>query len=394
MKFTDLHLDPAILKALKRMNYTDLTPIQERTFPHILAGKDLIATAETGSGKTSACGIPLIQRTDSHQTSIQVLVLVPTRELALQYVDEINRIGQDSRIIPFAIYGGFDADIQRAKLRDLVHILIATPGRLIDLIYSGDISLSQVKTCVLDEADEMLKQGFLEDIDFIFSCLVHQHQTLLFSATMPPEIIKLARTFLKEPVVIELNKEEIAPQSLVHRFLFVSQQAKLDSLLRIIPEEKITQAIIFCNSRNSAERLFDRLRNSLSALEMIHGGFEQERRASIIRRFRSGQTRFLVATDLAGRGLDFSRVSHVINYDFPFDQVSYTHRTGRTGRMGQAGIALTFVSGRDLNDVQRLIKRNRIQAQWLGTEPDFSRPRQGKRFKTLKRPDRNRRKAK
>jgi len=370
MKFTDLPLKPKILTALQRMGYEELTSIQEKTFPHILAGRDLIATAETGSGKTSACGVPLIQLTDQRTTTIQVLIVVPTRELALQYVNEINRIGQDIKVIPFAIVGGFDADIQRAKLRDLVHILIATPGRLIDLLYSGDLSLSQVKTVVLDEADEMFKQGFLEDIDFIFSCLVQKHQTLLFSATMPPEVIKLTEKYLKDPVMVELNKEDISPQALEHRFQLVSQARKLETLLTTLKDKTVNQAIIFCNSKRNVDRLFEKIRDAVPAIELIHGGLEQEKRTSIIRRFRSSQTRFIIATDLAGRGLDFQNVSHVLNYDLPRDHVTYTHRTGRTGRMGKSGIALTFVSGRDLYKAQDLIIRNRITPHWQGKSPD------------------------
>lgn len=389
MKFTDLTLKPEILKAVHKMGYEELTPIQEKTFPHILADRDIIATAETGSGKTSACGIPLVQQINPNTTSIQALILVPTRELALQYVDEINKIGRYIKVVPFAIYGGFDAEIQKAKLRDLVHILIATPGRLIDLIYSGNVSLNDVRTFVLDEADEMLNQGFLEDIDFIFSCMVQKHVTLLFSATMPPEIKKLTKTYLNDPVTIQLNVENIAPQSLEHKFTVIHFGNRRKFLEKILREEHVDQAIIFCNSRRNAEHLYHKLKETISGVELIHGGFEQEKRTSIIRKFRSGKIRYMVATDLAGRGLDFRHVSHVLNYDFPPDTVTYTHRTGRTGRMGRTGTALTFVTNRDIKFMPRLLGRNKITPVWLGKKPHLNRTqkyRKPPRRKVIKKP--------
>jgi ATP-dependent RNA helicase DeaD len=372
MKFSELDIHPQILKALTSMGYRDLTPIQELTFPHILAGKDLLATAETGSGKTSACGIPMVQRIDPALKAIQALILVPTRELALQYTEEIGRIAQYLKVVPFAVYGGFDMGVQRAKLQDVVHILVATPGRLIDFLYSGRISLSDVQTFVLDEADEMLKEGFLEDIEFVFSCLIHQHQTLLFSATMPADINRLADKYLNEPIRVRLNQQQIAPQSLSHRFQFVAQDARLSTLQGMMSGEAIKQAIVFCNSRLNAERLFHKLKDKHAKVEMVHGGMEQQKRSSVIRRLRNRQVRFMIATDLAGRGLDFTHVSHVINYDFPRSPITYTHRTGRAGRMGREGTAVTLVTHRDLGAVKRLITANGLSPAWIGGEPDIT----------------------
>jgi ATP-dependent RNA helicase DeaD len=372
MKFTELDIHPQILRALTSMGYQDLTPIQELTFPHILANKDLLATAETGSGKTSACGIPLVQRIDPVCKTIQALIVVPTRELALQYTEEIGRIAQHLKVVPFAVYGGFDMDVQKAKLQDVVHILVATPGRLIDFLYSGRISLSDVRTFVLDEADEMLKEGFLEDIEFIFSCLIHQHQTLLFSATMPADINRLADKYLNEPVRVRLNEQQIAPQSLVHRFQFVPQDARLSTLQEMMKGDTIKQAIIFCNSRLNAERLYLKLKDRHAKVEMVHGGMEQSKRSSVIRRLRNRQVRFMIATDLAGRGLDFTHVSHVINYDFPRSPITYTHRTGRAGRMGREGTAITLVTHMDLGAVKRLIIANGLSPEWIGREPEYA----------------------
>ncbi len=371
MKFVELDLNPLLHQSLQKMNYIDLTPIQEQTFPHILSGRDLLATAETGSGKTSACGIPLVQKIDTSQTEIQALILVPTRELALQYVEEIDKIVQTMDVKPFAIYGGFSMEIQKAKLRSTVHILVATPGRLIDMIYRGHISLSSVAILVLDEADEMLKLGFLDDINFIFSCLIHEHQTLLFAATMPEAVKKLTKTYLNEPVVIELNVKQVAPQSLEHHFALVQHSSRLTFLIDYIQRENINQAIVFCNSRHSGQKLFSQLKGKVKSLEIIHGGLDQSKRTSIIRRFRRHSIDVMVATDLAGRGLDFVKVSHIINYDFPQNPETYTHRTGRAARMGRSGTALTLVSSHELRSLKRLLNVNHVNPVWLGKEPDW-----------------------
>ncbi len=372
MKFSELDLNPQILKALAHMGYQDLTPIQEKTLSPILNGRDLFARAETGSGKTAACGIPLVQMIDPSLNAIQALILVPTRELALQYVEEIDRISRFTDVAPFAMFGGFPVEIQKAKLRHKVHILVATPGRLIDFIYRiRSIDLSCVRTLVLDEADEMLNMGFIEDIDFIMSCLIHEHQTLLFAATMPEEIDRLVRAYLKEPVRVELNKKQVAPHSLVHHFQYTRRADRLAALIDYLKREEISQAIIFCNTRNHAERLMRELEGKFKSIGYIHGGLDQSRRTSIFERFRRNEITLMVATDVAGRGLDFSHVSHVINYDYPLGLEPYTHRTGRTGRMGRPGIAMTFVTDNELRVVKSLLKRNRIDPVWHGTVPDI-----------------------
>jgi len=372
MKFSDLDLKPEILKTLTGMGYEDLTPIQEKTFFPILSGRDLLARAETGSGKTAACGIPLIQRIEPSLNAIQALILVPTRELALQYVEEISRISRLTDVIPFAIFGGFPMEIQEGKLKDRVHVLVATPGRLIDFLYhTTSIDLSSVRTLVLDEADEMLKMGFIEDIEFILSCLIHEHQTLFFGATMPEEIDRLVRAYLIKPVRVELNKERVAPQSLVHHFQLMGRDDRLKALIEYLRRERISQAIIFCNSRHHGEQLIKKLEGKFESIAYIHGGLEQSRRTSIFERFRRNEIAFLVATDVAGRGLDFSCVSHVINYDYPYRPESYTHRTGRAGRMGRAGIAMTFVTRQELGDLKSLFKMNRIDPVWHGSVPDL-----------------------
>jgi ATP-dependent RNA helicase DeaD len=287
-------------------------------------------------------------------------------------VEEIDKISRLTDVVPFAVFGGFSMEIQKAKLRDRVHILVATPGRLIDfLCHTTSIKLSCVRTLILDEADEMLKMGFIEDMDFIMSCLIHEHQTLFFAATMPEKINRLVRAYLKEPVRVELNKEQVAPQSLVHHFQYTGRRDRLNALIAYLKREKISQAIIFCNSRHCGEKLIRELKGRFKSIGYIHGGLEQSRRTSIFERFRRNKITFMVATDLAGRGLDFSHVSHVINYDYPCGLESYTNRTGRTGRMGRSGIAMTFVTNQELKVLKSLFKTNRIDPVWHGNIPNL-----------------------
>jgi ATP-dependent RNA helicase DeaD len=371
MKFAELDLKPEIQQALDRMGYIDLTPVQEQTFAAILEGRDILALAETGSGKTSACAIPLVQKIDPTLRATQALILVPTRELALQYVDEIDLIAHYLNISPFAIYGGFSMDIQKAKLADGVHFLVATPGRLIDHLYNGDLSLSEVKTLVLDEADEMLDLGFIDDVRFIMSCIIARHQTLLFSATMPKDIDTLAESCLHDPLKVELNLEVIAPPNIRHFFQMTAPHERLTAVKEYLQGDGLRQAIIFCNSRRNGEELFRKIKNTFTSLDYIHGGLDQGRRTAIFDNFKKLKTKILIATDVAGRGLDFSHVTHIINFDFPQNAEIYTHRTGRTGRMGRDGIAITYVANRDLEALKRILQQNHIDPVWVGTEPDL-----------------------
>jgi len=371
MKFTELGLSPDIMKGLGEMGYTDLTPVQEQTFPHILGGRDLIARAETGSGKTSACAIPMAQNVNAELKAVQGLILVPTRELAQQYVHEIASIAKHTKIAPFAVYGGFSTTIQQSKLAHGVHILVATPGRLIDLLYNSPLSLSQVRTFVLDEADEMLNMGFIDDVEFVISCLIHQHQTLLFSATMPDEIKRLAKHHLKDPVTIELNAQRVAPENLKHEFYYAGKNSRFEHLLGYLKESGPGQVLLFCNSRAGGDKLYQKLSGKVKHLEYIHGGLDQQRRTQIYNCFKNRDIKYLVATDIASRGLDFSHVSHVVNYDFPRTTEGYTHRTGRTARMGRKGVALTYLKDADLRNVKRMLLATRIEAIWLNEKPDL-----------------------
>jgi ATP-dependent RNA helicase DeaD len=389
MRFKDINLRPEIQFALDEMGYEELSPIQEKTFLPIIEHRDMVAMAETGSGKTGACGIPLIQLVDETIRAIQVLVLVPTRELALQYVTELISIAQTTKVMPVAVYGGVPMDMQRVQIKQGAQIVVATPGRLIDLLHTGEIDFRSLRTLVLDEADEMLNMGFIEDVEFIMSCILTDHQTLLFSATMPDEVDHLIHRFLHDPLRIELNRDAISPSSLIHQFMYISSsRAREDVLLDFLRDKsKYRQVLIFCNSRFRGEQFYKSIRRSIPKSEYLHGGMEQDVRTEIFDEFKKGELPILMATDVAGRGLDFSNVSHVINYDFPRNEVTYTHRTGRAGRMGRPGTAISFVTDHDLHTCFNVIDQNGITPQWLGREPSRSgleRPRQKRNYSKRK----------
>ncbi len=369
MKFSELNIPDTIQKTLKKMGLIEMTPVQEATYPIISEGKDLCALAETGSGKTAACVIPLIQKIDVTQNFIQGLVIVPTRELCLQYVGVISKISAQTNVVPFSIFGGFSKTIQIAKLKDSVHILVATPGRLIDLLYDNVIDLSHVKCLILDEADELLDTGFLPDIEFIMSCMIHKHQTLLFSATMKKEIKQITENHLDNPEHISLVNKQAIPQSIQHIFSYVYPKSKYEEMKKIILKEDIDQMIIFGNSRNSVETLYNQMKKDFKDVEYIHAGFLQRKRNSIFTMFRNKKIKFLIATDIAGRGLDFSHISHIINWFFPNNLEQYTHRTGRSGRMGKTGRVITFVTRFDIKALKELLMNVKISPLWLGKNP-------------------------
>ncbi len=390
MKFSELGIPSNILGAIEKMGYEEMTPIQEATYPIISEGHDLCALAETGSGKTAACAIPLIQKVDPALNAIQGLVIVPTRELCIQYVAEIQKIAKNTSVIPFAVYGGFDKDIDIAKLKHGVHILVATPGRLLDYLYSGVLSFRHVKCAILDEADELLKVGFLEDIEFIMSCIIREHQTLLFSATMPEDIKKLAHDCLRDPRHISLITERKAPTSIDHYFAYHHPKDKLAALTKYLKEEDVKQALVFCNARHMVDKLYSSIRKEFESVGYIHAGLSQDKRSSIFRQFKERKIRYLLASDVAGRGLDFSHVSHVVNWSLPRGRELYTHRTGRTGRMGRKGKALTFVTRHELPDLRELIDRNTITPCWIGKNPlrENKAPQERKKRKRPFRPNR------
>lgn len=368
--FALLGLDEAILRALTKMGFKEPSDIQKAAIPLIQQGKDLIALAQTGSGKTAACAIPICDKVDPRKGHIQVLIVVPTRELALQYATEAQKIGGYKGVKAFAIFGGEDATLQQSKLKSGVQILVATPGRLIDFIYSRQIDLSHVETLVLDEADEMLSMGFYDDLEFVIQCLIHTHQTLLFSATMPPKIVELAKKHMRSPSEVNLSTQgRKSPEALKHFFVYATPQNKDEILVKIIEEAAIKQAIVFCQSRIQVEKMCRLLKSKFSGVDFLHAGLEQEMRSMICGKFRSGKVKILVATDVVARGLDFSRVSHVFMVQLPSDPDVYVHRSGRTARFDKEGAVLTLVTHRELPHLKTILRHIQREAEWIGAPP-------------------------
>ncbi len=367
--FADFGLDPAILAGLERLSYKEPSPIQEHAIPAILSGHDLIALAKTGSGKTAACAIPICHRVQVSSGAIQALIIVPTRELAMQYATEVQKIGGIRGVKAFAICGGEDAVMQLSKLKSGVQVLVATPGRLIDFIYSKQIDLSKIDTLILDEADEMLSMGFYEDLEFIMQCLVQQHQTLLFSATMPTQIKAIASRHMREPKEVRLIEQQVSPDTIEHKFLFCHHEQKGQALIRQIEEMKPKQALVFCRSRDEVERVCRTLKQKFDGVDYLHAGLSQDVRSIIMSKFRSGRVRILVATDVASRGLDISSITHVFIYHLGDDPDIYLHRSGRTGRCERQGTVVTLVTNRELHSLNQVLNTLRKEVVWIGNPP-------------------------
>jgi ATP-dependent RNA helicase DeaD len=366
--FADLGLDPLILKSLEKMNFKEPSAVQAETIPLIQQGRDLIALAQTGSGKTAACAIPVCNRVDTSKTYVQALIIVPTRELAAQYANETQKIGYEKNVKAFAIYGGENASLQLAKLKHGVQVLVATPGRLIDFIYSRQIDLTHVETLILDEADEMLSMGFYDDLEFIIQCLVHPHQTLLFSATMPQEIRKIAKLHMRDPMEVSLIKD-VSPKSIDHSFLYCRHDQKEQALLDMIKELNPKQAIVFCHSRHQCEKVCRILQKHFDGIDYLHAGLSQDLRGTITNKFRTGRVRILIATDVASRGLDISGITHVFIFQLSDDPEIYVHRAGRTGRQERTGTVITLVADKELFLLKRVTHHLKQEPKWIGSPP-------------------------
>ncbi|KAB7704799.1 DEAD/DEAH box helicase [Bacillus aerolatus] len=359
-KFKDLNLSEATLKAIDKMGFEEATPIQAQTIPTGLEGKDIIGQAQTGTGKTTAFGIPMIEKIDTQNHAIQGLIIAPTRELAIQVSEELYKIGSGKRVGILAVYGGQDIQRQIRALKKHPHIIVGTPGRILDHINRKTLKLENLQTLVLDEADEMLNMGFIQDIEAILSHMPTERQTLLFSATMPKQIRAIAERFMNDPVTIRVKTKEMTVSNIEQHYVKVHQRDKFDVLSRLIDVHSPELAIIFGRTK----RRVDELANALSLrgyqAEGIHGDLTQAKRLTVLKRFKEGKIDVLVATDVAARGLDISGVTHVYNYDIPQDPESYVHRIGRTGRAGKEGVAITFVEPREmsyLKEVERTTKK-------------------------------------
>jgi ATP-dependent RNA helicase DeaD len=339
------------------MGFEEATPIQEQAIPAALDGKDVIGQAQTGTGKTAAFGIPMIENIDVNSGTIQGIVITPTRELAVQVAEELNRIGQFKGIHTLPIYGGQDIKWQINGLKRKPQIIVGTPGRLVDhMMRRKTISLSNIKTVVLDEADEMLDMGFIEDIEDILEKTPKDRQTLLFSATMPGPIQKLAKRFMKDPWVIGIKSESMTVEGTEQVYYEVPEKHKFEVLCRLLDVQLPELAIVFVRTKRRVDELSSALNERGYPAEGIHGDLAQSKRDSVMRAFKVGTTQVLVATDVAARGLDISGVTHVYNFDIPQDPGNYVHRIGRTGRAGKTGMAITFVTPREIG-LLRVIER-------------------------------------
>ncbi|SFS31460.1 DEAD/DEAH box helicase [Marininema halotolerans] len=358
--FHELGLDPRVIQSLSNMGFEEATPIQAEALPVGLSGNDLIGQAQTGTGKTAAFGIPLIEKADPSLDSIQGIVITPTRELAVQVAEELNKIGQHKGIRTLPVYGGQDIERQIRSLKKRPQLIAGTPGRLLDHLRRRTIRTDQVVMTVLDEADEMLNMGFIEDIEAILAQFPDERQTLLFSATMPEQIRQLAVRFMNNPQTIRVKAKEMTMPRIRQQFLEVPQRHKFDILCRLLDIQSPELAIIFGRTKKRVDELAEGLNKRGYSAEGIHGDLTQARRDTVMRQFRDGMIDILVATDVAARGLDISGVTHVYNFDIPQDPESYVHRIGRTGRAGNDGLAITFITSREighLRTIERLTKK-------------------------------------
>jgi len=371
--FKDLPLSPEVLKGLRKLQFRELTPIQVEAMPLLLNGLDVIGQAETGTGKTAAFGVPLVMRMDASDGRVQGLVVAPTRELSEQIALMIRRFARYTGLKVLVVYGGENINKQLIRLGEGAHVLVGTPGRLIDLLKRRDLDLRAVKVAVVDEADKLLEMGFIDDVRFILSRAPFLRQTSMWSATINDEVIGHARRFMRSPVVVRLSKDDVA-QPLVEQFyLRVEPEHKIDALLGLLRDRRIDQAIIFCNTRESTDDLAQRLAEAGLPVEALHGRHSQSKRDEVMGAFKLRSLRYIVATDVAGRGLDIQGVSHVINYEVPHDPEVYFHRVGRTGRMEQTGVSFTLVSEDEvtyLNEIAAMtnleIKELSIKSQTKG----------------------------
>jgi superfamily II DNA/RNA helicase len=400
-RFDTLPLDPKLLRAVAESGYLLMTPIQAKAIPLVLAGRDVMGAAQTGTGKTAAFSIPLLQKMLRHETAsvsparhpVRALVITPTRELADQVANSVKTYAKHTQLRATVVFGGIDMKPQTAELKKGVEVLIATPGRLLDHIEAKNCSLGQVEYVVLDEADRMLDIGFLPDLQRILSYLPKTRQTLLFSATFSPEIKKLAQSYLQDPILVETARPNATASTVEQRFYRVEDDDKRAAIKHLLRERAITQSIVFVNSKLGCARLARAFERDGLRTNALHGDKSQDERLKALAAFKAGEVDLLVATDVAARGLDIADLPAVFNFDVPFNAEDYVHRIGRTGRAGAAGLAITLVSRDDsrlVADIEKLIKK-KLDIEPLEIEDDRSRralPRREERESTPSREDR------
>lgn len=347
MKFKDYGLSESLLKAVELLNYTNPTKVQQEVIPIALEKKDLVVKSQTGSGKTAAFAIPVCELVDWEENKPQALVLTPTRELAMQVREDFFNIGRFKRMKVVALYGKSPFYIQEKQLKQKTHVVVGTPGRVLDHLERGTWQTDQIKYLIIDEADEMLRMGFIEQVESIINKLPNQRMTMLFSATMQPHIESLCQKYMKDPLSVEIVTKGVTADKIKEERYEVKEMDKLELLKNLTILENPDSCMIFCNTKGQVDEVYEALVRCDYTCEKIHGGMEQSDRFAVMEDFRKGQFRYLVATDVAARGIDIDHVTHVVNYDLPEDKESYVHRIGRTGRAGKEGKAMTFVTPRD-----------------------------------------------
>lgn len=367
LDFKALGIGAELNEALLQNGITEPMPVQEQAIPAILQSDDVIAQAQTGTGKTLAFLLPIMEMTDTQSHDVQSLIVAPTRELAIQITAEAKKLAEARGVSILSVYGGQDVEQQLRKLKNGVHMVIATPGRLLDHIRRKSINLKKLRMLVLDEADEMLNMGFLSDVEAVIHQTPKDRQTLLFSATMPKDIRALASRYMNSPAHIKVQGSGVTLDGITQLVVETTDRGKQEALLRIIDEHKPFMSIIFCRTKHRAKALNELLTSKGFSCDELHGDITQAKREKVMKEFRKTRLQFLVATDVAARGLDVEGMTHVFNYDMPFDAENYIHRIGRTGRAGQTGVAVTFATPRDAqtlalieNEIRMVIKRRRM----------------------------------
>ncbi len=361
--FRDLPLSPEVMEGIEELGFDNLFPIQAQAIIPLLEGKDVIGQAQTGTGKTAAFGIPMVERLNPKINSVQGLVLEPTRELAIQVAEHISRFSRYSMLKALPVYGGEPIQRQISALERGIHIVVGTPGRLIDHLKRGTLNLASAKIVVLDEADRMLDMGFIDDIEYILSRVPANRQTSLFSATIDQSVMNICHRYMRNPEKILVSKDEIALTQISQYYMVVNPRSKFEVLRNILDENHIERAIVFCRTRKGTSMLADRLRTWGYDARPLHAGFTQPQRDFVSNSFRKGKLKLLVATDVAARGLDIQGITHIINFDIPLDALVYFHRIGRTARMGREGTAITLVGYGEMSELNqiRALTKTRIE---------------------------------
>lgn len=344
MSFEKFALSDEILKSLKALGYTNPTEVQDKVLDIALNNKDIVVKSQTGSGKTASFAIPVCENINWDENRPQALILTPTRELAVQVSDDFTSIGRFKRLKSLPVFGKQPITMQINNLKQKTHIVVGTPGRVMDLINKGALNLDKVKYLVIDEADEMLNMGFIDQVEEIINCVPHKRVTMLFSATISEEIQNLATRYMRNFETIEIKAKGLTTEKIEHRVYEVNDDAKYKLLRDLTTVENPDTCMIFCRTKENVDMLFNKLRDSQYPCFKIHGGMNQSERLSVMKDFRLGKFMYLIATDVAARGIDIDNVTHVINYDIPLEKESYVHRSGRTARAGKSGVAITFVN--------------------------------------------------